>query len=123
MPLGGRGRDKLTSSSDAVGAVAVAALRAGPDDRAVDVLGLVGVDVAGAAAAVGDFGSGHVCEGGRLIRGEIGSWGRTSWVVWKLLLEEKENRPAPGGSACGRGLGRHMYLSRKTAAESWGGTR
>jgi hypothetical protein len=56
---------QLTSSSDAVGAVAVAALRAGPDDRAVDVLGLVGVDVASAAAAVGDFGSGHVCEGGR----------------------------------------------------------
>lgn len=50
---------KLTSTSSAVGAVAVAALNASADDLAVDVLGVVLLDVAGAATAVGNLGTGH----------------------------------------------------------------
>lgn len=48
-----------TPSSGTKRAITVATHNAGPDDLAVDVLHAVWVDVAGAAAAVGDFGGGH----------------------------------------------------------------
>lgn len=52
-------QSKHTSAPGAIRAVAVAALDAGTDYLAVDVLRRVGVDVAGAAAAVRDFGCGY----------------------------------------------------------------
>ncbi len=57
-----RRKKGLTSSSCAEGAVVVAARDAFSHHLAVDVLGIVGVDVAGAAAAVRDF----CCHGGLL---------------------------------------------------------
>ena len=51
--------DVLTSATGAESAVPVAAGDADPDNLAVHVLGLVGVDVAGTAAAVGNFGGSH----------------------------------------------------------------
>jgi hypothetical protein len=49
-----------TSATGAERAVAVAALGAHANHLSVDILRVVGVDVAGAAAAVRYFGSGHV---------------------------------------------------------------
>ena len=51
----GRRGQKRTSSSSAKCAVIVATLWPRPDDLAVDVFGVVGVNVARASAAVGDF--------------------------------------------------------------------
>jgi hypothetical protein len=56
----------LTSSARAVGSVAVRALDSDADDLAVTVPGVIGVEVAGAAAAVGDLRSGHFVVGVRL---------------------------------------------------------
>ena len=53
-----------TSSSCAEGAVAMATLGPLPHDGAVDVLGIVGPDIACASAAVGDFwDTGHGDDG------------------------------------------------------------
>lgn len=48
-----------TSATGAERAVSVAALSANSDDFTIDVLGLVGVDVAGAATAVRNFRGSH----------------------------------------------------------------
>lgn len=53
------GMECLTSATGAERSIAVAAFRACSDDFSVNVLGVVGVDVAGAATAVGYFGSCH----------------------------------------------------------------
>jgi hypothetical protein len=50
--------DRLTSATRAVGAIAVAALDTGSDNLAVDVLGVVDIEVASATAAVRSL-SGH----------------------------------------------------------------
>ncbi len=54
------GRDFRTSAASAVRSVSVAALGANADHLSVDVLGVVGGNVAGATAAVRDVGSRHV---------------------------------------------------------------
>jgi hypothetical protein len=59
----------LTSSSSAEGTVAMAALLANADNLAVDVLGGVGVDVAGTAATVANLGSRHCERLGRIPAG------------------------------------------------------
>lgn len=47
-----------TSSTGAVCSIAVATLGTSSDDLTIDVLGIVDIDVAGAATAVGNF-DGH----------------------------------------------------------------
>lgn len=60
----GQKRPKLTSTTSAESSIAMAALGANTDDLSVDVLGVIGVDVAGATAAVGNFRrSGHFLLG------------------------------------------------------------
>ena len=54
------GRDFRTSAASAVRSVSVAALGANADHLSVDVLGVVGGNVASATAAVRDVGSRHV---------------------------------------------------------------
>ena len=65
-----------TSATSAEGAIAMAAFGANPNDLAVDVLGVVGVDVTGATATVRNFRSRHF-EYATLSRAErfvVASW-------------------------------------------------
>lgn len=56
---GRSGMECLTSATGAERSITVAAFRAGSNDFSVNVLGVVGIDVAGAATAMGYFGSCH----------------------------------------------------------------
>ena len=58
MRFGG-GELPRTSATGAESTVSVAAFGANSDDLAVDVLGVIGVDVAGAATTMRDFRSSH----------------------------------------------------------------
>lgn len=55
----GKSRCQVTSAASAESSVSVAALGAHPNHLSVNVLGVVGVDVAGAATAVRNLGSRH----------------------------------------------------------------
>jgi hypothetical protein len=59
----------------------VAALGANADHLAINILGIVGVDVAGAAAAVGHFGNGHFRAFG------MGDAGWAEWLVSELVVD------------------------------------
>lgn len=55
-----KGKKERTSAASAVGTISMATLISNTDDRAVLILGIIGIEIAGATAAVRHFGR-HDC--------------------------------------------------------------